>query len=226
MAQLFPRSANTVARVSILGAAFGALGLVGGSYAFQSSPYVTKVRVILPQPVQFSHEHHVSGLGIDCRYCHSAVETSASAGVPPTYTCMSCHSQIWTNAPILEPIRASLRENRPVEWRRVHDLPDFVYFNHSIHVNKGVGCVECHGRLDKMPMVYKAEPHSMGWCLECHRNPEERVRPPSEVFNMSYDPNDFLKSYGVSSRAELGEKLVEQQHIQRAGLDQCSVCHR
>ncbi len=226
MPQLFTPAANTLARVSILGAAFLGLGVVGGSYALQTSPYVTKVRVVQPQPVQFSHEHHVSGLGIDCRYCHSSVESSSAAGVPPTYTCMSCHSQIWTNAPILEPVRASLREGEPVTWNRVHDLPDFVYFNHSIHVNKGVGCVSCHGQLDKMPMVYKAEPHTMGWCLECHRNPEERVRPTSEVFNMTYDPRDFLEKFGVKNVGELGQKLMEQNHIQKAGLDQCSVCHR
>lgn len=217
MAQIFKPSANTIAPVTILGlAALGVLG-VGGSYAFQNSPYVTKVRVVQDQPVMFSHEHHVGGLGIDCRYCHSSVETSAQAGVPPSYTCMSCHSQIWSNAEMLEPVRASLREEQPLRWTRVHDLPDFVYFNHSIHINKGVGCVSCHGRMDTMPMTYKAEPMTMGWCLNCHRNPEQHVRPREEVFNMTFVADD---------QAALGKQLVEQYHINKSGLDNCSVCHR
>lgn len=217
MSQLFSSSANTLARVSILGTAFLGLAVVGGTYAFQKSPYVTKVRVIRDQPVMFSHQHHVSGLGIDCRYCHTSVEISSEASVPPTYTCMSCHSQIWSNAPLLEPVRVSLRENDPLKWTKVHDLPDFVYFNHAIHVNKGVGCTSCHGQVDQMPMTYKAEPMSMEWCLNCHRNPEQYVRPRDEIFNSDYVAKD---------QAQLGQSLVEQYHIQKTGLDHCTICHR
>ena len=136
----------------------------------------------------FSHEHHVRGLGIDCRYCHTSVEKSSFAGIPPTETCMTCHSQIWTDSPMLEPVRTSLRTNTPIRWNRVHDLPDYVYFNHGIHVQKGVGCVSCHGRVDQMPLTWKAEPMTMEWCLSCHRNPEKHLRPREEVFNMDWVP--------------------------------------
>lgn len=217
MSQIFHPSTNTIARVTIVAAAIGGMAFVGGTYAFQSSPYVTNVRVVRTQPVPFSHQHHVEGLGIDCRYCHNSVETSSFAGIPPTYTCMSCHSQVWTNAPMLEPVRYSLREDDPIKWSRVHDLPDFVYFNHSIHVNKGVGCTSCHGRVDKQPLAWKEEPLTMGWCLECHRNPEKNVRPKDEIFNMAYH---------AENQQELGEELVRQYNIPKEGLDHCSVCHR
>lgn len=217
MAQIFHPSTNTIAKASIVAAALGGLAFVGGTYAFQGSPYVTNVRVIRDQPVQFSHQHHVQGLGIDCRYCHTTAETSSFAGIPPTYTCMSCHSQVWTNAKMLEPVRYSLREDDPLKWSRLHDLPDFVYFNHSIHVNKGVGCASCHGRIDGQPLAWKEEPLTMGWCLECHRNPEQRIRPKDEIFNMSYR---------ADNQAEIGEQLVKQYNIPREGLDNCSTCHR
>ena len=141
------------------------------------SGYNTNQNAFVEQPIQFSHAHHVGGIGIDCRYCHTAVEESAFANIPPTKTCMNCHSQIWTNAPILEPVRASFRENKPLHWTRVHDLPDFVYFNHSIHVKKGVGCATCHGRVDQMPLMYQEATLKMSWCLDCHRNPAKYVRP-------------------------------------------------
>jgi hypothetical protein len=206
-----------VARLSIIGVVFLGLGAVGVGYAIQLSPYQTRVRVVRAQPVQFSHQHHVEGLGIDCRYCHTSVESSSEANIPPTYTCMSCHSQIWSNAPMLEPVRASLRENQPLTWTKIHDLPDFVYFNHAIHVNKGVGCVTCHGRVDKMPLMWKDQPMTMQWCLDCHRNPEQYVRPRDEIFNMTYQ---------ADNQVELGKELVEKHQIVKAGLDHCSVCHR
>src|SRR5262245_51218870 len=177
MAQIFHPSMNTLSRLSIYGAAFFALGALGLVYGYNRSPYETRVRVIPAQPVQFSHEHHVRGLGIDCRYCHTSVEWSSFAGIPPTYTCMSCHSQIWSESPMLEPVRASLRDAKPIRWNRVHDLPDFVYFHHGIHVQKGVGCVSCHGRVDLMPLAWKEKPLTMEWCLECHREPEKHLRP-------------------------------------------------
>jgi hypothetical protein len=216
MAQIFHPSTNTLAKVSILGALIiaGALGAVVTEIS--SSPYVTRAQDAREQPVPFSHKHHVSGLGIDCRYCHTSVETSAFAGIPPTKTCMTCHSQIWVDSPMLEPVRESFRTDTSLEWTRVHDLADFVYFNHSIHVKKGVGCDTCHGRVDQMPLTWKEETLQMEWCLECHRAPEQFVRPREEVFNYDYVP--------PVDQLTLGRELVEKYDIQK--LDNCSVCHR
>src|SRR5579862_6355158 len=172
MAQVFHPAFNTISRVSIFGGVFilsVLIWILGGIYR---SSYVTEADVVRDQPIPFSHKHHVGGLGIDCRYCHTSVEESPFANIPPTKTCMNCHSQIWTNAAILEPVRASYRENRPLQWTRVHDLPDFVYFNHSIHIAKGVGCSTCHGRIDRMPLVYQEASLQMSWCLNCHRHPD------------------------------------------------------
>jgi MoCo/4Fe-4S cofactor protein with predicted Tat translocation signal len=182
---------------------------------------VTGQHLTRDQPVQFSHAHHVGSMGIDCRYCHTTVEESAFANIPPTKTCMNCHSQIWINAPILEPVRASFRENRPLEWWRVHDLPDFVYFNHSIHVAKGVGCATCHGPVDKMPLMYQENSLQMRWCLECHRNPAKYVRPKDQVFNMAYErPSDdpglgerLVKEYKIAGRGSAHELLDVPQVI-------------
>ena len=219
MSQIFHRSTNIWSKVSIVGAlAFvGFLGWVVLSIHW--SGYVTGQGQTVDQPVQFSHAHHAGAMGIDCRYCHTTVEESAFANIPPTKTCMNCHSQVWTNAPILEPVRASFRENRPLEWNRIHDLPDFVYFNHSIHVAKGVGCATCHGAVDKMPLMFQEANLTMSWCIDCHRNPAKYVRPKNQVFNMNYvrpadDPG-------------IGERLVREYKI--AGSDQltsCSTCHR
>ena len=176
MSQIFHRSTNIYSRLSIL-AVVGIAATLGGVVAMlHLSGYNTNQGVFVEQPIQFSHAHHVGGEGIDCRYCHTTVEESAFANIPPTKTCMNCHSQIWTDAPILEPVRASFRDNTPLHWTRVHDLPDFVYFNHSIHVKKGVGCATCHGRVDKMPLMYQQANLQMNWCLDCHRNPAQ-VRP-------------------------------------------------
>jgi len=214
MAQIFHRSTNTFSRATIFGAVFFigfVLWLIGG---IVRSPYFTNQGIEREQPVPFSHQHHVAGLGIDCRYCHTSVETSNFAGIPPTQTCMNCHAQIWTSAEMLAPVRASFANNTPLQWSRVHRLPDFVHFNHSIHVYKGVGCATCHGRIDKMNLTYQASPLTMAWCLDCHRNPEKYVRQRNQVFNMAYVTND---------QAEIGPRLVKEYRIQK--LTSCSTCH-
>ena len=155
-------------------------------------------------------------MGIDCRYCHSTVETSAYANIPPTKTCMNCHSQIWVNSPTLEPVRASYRTDQSIPWVKVHDLPDFVYFNHSIHVKKGVGCETCHGRVDKMALMNQKNNLEMRWCLDCHRHPEEYVRPAKFITTMGYVPD--------GDQEEIGRKLVQEYHIQK--LETCYTCHR
>lgn len=170
------------------------------------------------QPVPFSHKHHVKDDGIDCRYCHTTVEKSSSAGMPPTQVCMTCHSQIFKDAPLLEPIRESYLKNVPIHWNCVNQLPDFVYFNHSSHVKKGIGCVTCHGRIDEMPLTSRAAPLTMQWCLDCHRSPERRVRPREHVFDMHWQP--------MEDQAALGKKLVELYHIQKGRITDCSTCHR
>ncbi|HZO99444.1 MAG TPA: cytochrome c3 family protein [Terriglobia bacterium] len=216
MAQIFHHSTNTLARVSIFGFVF--IVALGGyaTYLISKSPYLTDVNAARPQPVPFSHKHHVGELGIDCRYCHTSVEDSAFAGIPPTATCMTCHSQIWVKSPMLEPVRASFRSDQSLEWTRVNALPDFVYFNHSIHIHKGIGCETCHGRVDLMPMTWRAHTLQMEWCLECHRNPEKYVRPREYVFSMNYRP--------PADQIALGMKLVREYKIQR--LTDCYTCHR
>ena len=184
MSQIFHRSTNTLSRATIFGAVFVIAILGWVLYAVQGSPFITYAGVRKPQPVPFSHQHHVTGLGIDCRYCHTSVETSSFAGIPPTKTCMNCHSQIWTNAQLLEPVRASYKSGESLQWTRVNQLPDFVYFNHSIHINKGVGCNTCHGPVDQMPLMYQQESLQMEWCLSCHRAPQNNLRPRDQVFNM------------------------------------------
>jgi hypothetical protein len=196
------------------------LGLAGYLiFTFASSPWMTRQNETIVQPVQFSHAHHVGGEGIDCRYCHTSVEKSAFAGIPPTKTCMNCHSVLFTNAQILEPVRASFRDDMPLHWIRVNDLPDFVYFSHKIHIKQGVGCVTCHGQVDKMPLMYQAQTLQMGWCLDCHRAPEKYIRPRDQVFNMAYEAPD--------DQIALGNRLKREYNI--AGvrhLTSCSVCHR
>ena len=178
-----------------------------------------KVRVPIEQPVAFSHALHNGQLGLDCRYCHTSVEVAAAANIPPTETCMTCHSQIRVGSPQLAAVQASWDSGEPLAWNKVHDLADFVYFNHSAHINKGIGCSSCHGRIDQMAAIWKNEPMTMGWCLECHRNPAAQVRPRSEVFNMAYVPP-------AEGQLELGEQLVEAYHINEEKLPQCSTCHR
>jgi Cytochrome c7 and related cytochrome c len=219
MSQLFHRNTNIYSRLSIV-AVLAFLGFLGWVVAtLYLSGYHTGQNNFVAQPIQFSHAHHVGGMGIDCRYCHTTVEESAFANIPPTKTCMNCHSQIWNDAPILEPVRASFRDGRPLRWTRVHDLPDFVYFNHSIHVNKGVGCVTCHGQVDQMPLIYQSATLMMNWCLDCHRNPAKYVRPRSEVFNMAWER--------PANQPDLGEQLVKEYKIGTPEqLTSCSTCHR
>lgn len=216
MAQIFHQSTNTISKVSIFGAVFFIGFLTWMGYGVMGSPYVTQQYVVREQPVQFSHAHHVGGVGLDCRYCHTSVETSAFAGIPPVKTCMNCHSQLWSDSPYLEPVRASFRSEQPLEWNRVNDLPDFVYFNHSIHINKGVGCDTCHGKVDRMPLMWQHASLQMEWCLDCHRHPEQYVRPKDQVFNMKYQP--------PANQAALGKELVAVYKIQN--LTNCTTCHR
>ncbi len=219
MAQIFHRSTNVLSKLSIFGSLFIVAGAAAAGWEIYQSPWTTGVDTPKEQPVPFSHEHHVRGLGIDCRYCHGGVETSAFAGIPPVKTCMTCHSQIWTNAEILAPVRDSFRTGRPLEWTRIHDLPDFVYFNHSIHVNKGVGCVSCHGRVDRMPLTWQVNSLYMRWCLDCHRNPEKFLRPREEVFNMEYEPPVDQVALGRRLAKEYGLPGVRQ-------MTDCVTCHR
>lgn len=215
MAQIFHRSTNTLARVSIFGAVFFLAALLGLFMVFDRSAYTTRQDVIREQPVPFSHQHHVAGLGIDCRYCHTTVEKAAFAGMPPTATCMNCHKQIWREADLLAPIRASFESGRPIRWTRVNDLPDFVYFDHSIHIAKGIGCVSCHGRVDRMPLMMQAESLQMLFCLGCHRHPERFVRPKEAVFDMTWEPED---------QETLGPRLVTEYGIK--SKTSCYTCHR
>jgi len=217
MPQSFPPNANAFAKWLVVGGgAFVLLLMI--VLAFYARTTNNAVGVPVEQPVAFQHNLHAGQLGLDCRYCHTSVEVAASANLPGTETCMTCHSQIRVGAPALEVVQASWDEQRPIEWNRVHDLADFVYFNHSAHVNNGVGCSSCHGAVDEMGGIWKNEPLTMGWCLECHRAPEENLRPRSEVFNMDYvAPADQLA---------LGTELVEAYHVNTDKLLDCSVCHR
>lgn len=219
MPRVFHRSTNTLSRVSIFGSVFLLAGICWVTITIGRSAYLTNVGIAQPQPVPFSHEHHVSGLGIDCRYCHTTVEKSSFAGMPATQICMNCHSQIWADSSVLEPVRASFRTGQPLEWTRVHNLPQFVYFDHSIHLHQGIGCSSCHGRIDQMPLTFAVNPMYMEWCLDCHRNVPQYVRPRSEVFNMKWQrPRD---------QVALGKKLVDEYHIKDArSLTSCSTCHR
>ena len=218
MPQVFHPSTNTFSRVSIFGAVFVIAALAWGLTMINRSPYVTQAFVAREQPVPFSHKHHAGELGIDCRYCHTSVETSAFAGLPPTKTCMNCHAQIWLDSPMLEPVRASFRSDKSIAWTKVHDLPDFVYFNHSIHVQKGIGCVSCHGRVDRMNLTWMESSLQMEWCLSCHRHPEQSLRPRQEVFNMEWRP--------TGDQEAQGRQLLKAYHIEVTHLTNCSTCHR
>ena len=194
------------------------LAVLFAGAAIYRSAYVTQAFVPKQQPVPFSHKHHVNGLGIDCRHCHTTVEVSAFAGIPPTKTCMTCHVQVWADSPMLEPVRASFRTDESLQWTRVHDLPDFAYFNHSIHVNKGVGCSTCHGEVQQMPLIRKTVSLQMEWCLDCHDEPEKHLRPPQAVFAMDWKP--------PPDQAVAGRRLLEEYGIRKDQLINCSVCHR
>jgi len=186
MAQVFDRSSNALARASLVLTGLIVIALGVGLNSLQRSPWVTRQGQRPDQPVPFSHKHHVEGLGLQCQYCHTSVEKSSYAGIPPTKTCINCHAQIWTNAALLQPVRQSWATGASINWIRVHDLPDYVYFNHEIHVNKGIGCASCHGRVDEMPLMYEQNSLQMEWCLNCHRNPAVNLRPTAEVYNMAW----------------------------------------
>jgi len=218
VAQIFPPSANTLARLSIVGGALVTAGILVGSFVVYRASFLTQVNINKEQPVPFSHRQHVGGLGMDCRFCHTSVEDSSFAGVPPTHTCMSCHSQVLTGAAILQPVRDSWSVKKPLEWTRVSDLPDFVYFDHSIHISKGVGCVTCHGRLDQMPLTWKVHTFHMSWCLDCHRAPENFLRPREQVYSMDWRPAENQRTLGV--------RLVKEYDVNVRQLTNCSVCHR
>lgn len=214
MAQLFPRSSNSFSKASIIGAVVVITAIITLASIYFRSPYINQVEVVREQPVPFSHRHHVNELGIDCRYCHINVEQSQSAGMPTSETCMNCHSQIWKDSPMLEPVRESFRTGKPVQWTRVNRVPDFVYFDHSIHVARGVACTTCHGPIQKMPLAWRQASMQMSWCLQCHRHPEKFVGKKSDVFKPVVeelpDPD--------------GAKFVKERHIE--SQTNCSVCHR
>jgi len=220
MAQIFHRGANNIAKASIA-VVIVLAGVAGYAYTqIARSSYLTNKFLERQQPVQFSHKHHVGDDGIDCRYCHTSVETSSSAGIPPTQTCMNCHSQIWSDSPYLEPVRASFRDNKPIEWERVHDLPEYAYFNHSIHIAKGVGCASCHGDVADMPAVYQANTLQMEWCISCHRNPEPNIRPSSEIYNTAWNSDEITPE----QEQEVKEKISKLRSKEM--LTSCSTCHR
>ena len=219
MPQIFHRSTNTLSRLTIFGGLFVIGALAYGLALINRSAYVTNAGIAREQPILFSHKHHAGELGIDCRYCHSFVERSAYAGIPPTNTCMNCHAQIWLDSPTLEPVRSSFKTDKSIEWIKVHDLPDFVYFNHSIHVAQGIGCVSCHGRIDKMNLTWQENSLQMEWCLGCHRQPEQYLRPRDQIFNMDWQaPN--------GDQLGLGTKLLAEYKIRKEQITNCSVCHR
>ena len=238
--QVFDRSVNTVTKVTLWAMIAGPALLLVAASAMSRSPIGTKATIPIEQPVPFSHEHHSSELGIDCRYCHQSVETSSSAGYPPTHTCMSCHSQIWTSSPLLAPVRNSYATVEPIRWHRVNAVPDFVYFNHSAHLRVGLNCNLCHGPVQRMQLAYKGQPFFMSWCLECHRRPENFVAPRGSVFNVygKFQQGMRLTSeeraiqdggtgYQRSgSELQAGRDLVQQYHIPKSQLTDCWVCHR
>jgi hypothetical protein len=218
MTQLFRPSADTIARVVLVSVVVRPFVAIGGAYALMRSPYVTGQSITLNQPVPFSHAHHVGDVGLDCRYCHTSVETSAFAGMPTTTTCMTCHSQLFTNTAMLAPVRQSLANNKPMRWTRVHRLPDYVYFDHSIHLAKGVGCSTCHGDVAAMPLMRQVAPLTMDWCLDCHRDPAPNLRPRDQTFATQWTP--------PKDQAEQGKRLLVEYHIDTEHLTDCSRCHR
>ncbi len=234
--QIFPRSSNAIARASLVLVLVAVAGLSWVVLQLERTPYITMAGVRKSQPVPFSHQHHVTGLGIDCRYCHTSVENSSFAGIPPTKTCINCHAQIWTNAAYLEPVRESFRSGKSIVWTRVNQVPNFVYFNHSIHINKGVGCNNCHGPVDQMPYMYQYASLQMEFCLDCHRNSEKYLRPRDQVFNMRYEPpvSDPMGKNVVtfngrdySNQIELGNAIKVAYKVRSVkDITSCNTCHR
>ncbi|MFQ3650587.1 MAG: cytochrome c3 family protein [Gemmataceae bacterium] len=227
MPQIFHRAFNTLALVGIYSAVFLVAGLAYAATVLVRSPYVTNMGITREQPIPFSHAHHVNELGIDCRYCHNSAEESAHAGVPPTKTCMNCHSQIWVGADMLAPVRESYATNKPIQWTRVHKIGEFSYFNHSVHIKKGMSCAVCHGRIDHMHLVRQQNTLLMEWCLDCHRNPEKYVRPRDQIYNMDFKPQDAIHpetGQPFKDQAELGAYYVKEYQIRTK--ESCNACHR
>jgi hypothetical protein len=216
MSALFPPAWNTIVRVAALGLLAAPVIAVGALYVYAFSPLYTGQRDQIEQVIQFDHRHHVTDDGIDCRYCHSSVERSPYAGIPPTETCMNCHAQVWNKSPLLDEVRARYFTDRAIPWNRVHRLPNFVYFNHSIHVNKGVGCVTCHGRVDRMALVEQMAPLTMSWCLDCHRDPAKHLRPVDLITDMTWEPD--------VNRDQFGRELMTKYDVHTR--TSCTTCHR
>jgi hypothetical protein len=214
--QVFHRSTNVLSRFTIFGGLFVLTASVFGLAAINRSSWVTRQGIAREQPVQFSHAHHAGELGIDCRYCHTTVERLAYAGIPPTQTCMNCHAQIWRDSPFLEPVRSSFRDDKSIDWIKVYDLPGYVYFNHSIHIAKGVGCESCHGNVTEMNVLWQSPTLHMEWCLDCHRHPEQYLRPREDVFRMGYVPADAQTAVGL--------RLIKEYDVHPR--TDCSACHR
>lgn len=237
MANFFPRWTNILPlKIAVcLGAL--ATAVVAG-FTYYATPKAQRVGYQPSQPIPYDHDLHVNQLGLDCRYCHSFVEHSGVANVPSTNTCWNCHQHVRRDSPKLEPLRRAMDETyenydgEPVRWVRVHRTPDYVYFDHSAHVNRGVSCVSCHGQVNNMAVVYHAENHSMGFCLDCHRQPESHLRPLEEVFNLDYDPESYLEQHTVlngdgeriTTQMEFGALLKEQWNIKPK--ESCTTCHR
>jgi len=219
MSQIFAPSTNTLARLSLLVGGLLTAILLTILLVGTVSPYTrAPVGIAVAQPVRFSHELHSGVLNVDCRYCHITAEQSSYGGIPTTQVCMSCHEQIATYSELLEPVRQSYATGERIEWNRVHYVAQHVYFNHSIHIAKGFGCETCHGRVDEMPLVWQAESMTMSWCLECHREPEQFIRPVEEIYTFGWEP--------TIPQEELGAQLVEEYNVQQDGLTTCGVCHR
>jgi hypothetical protein len=213
MAALFPPWTNTATRVVLAAIAATAVGVIAAPMIYARSPYATGQDDPELQPIAFDHRHHVRDDGIDCLYCHEDAERAAYAGVPATERCMGCHNQIWNDTRSIAPLVDSLATGRPIRWQRVHSLPDFVYFDHSIHVNRGIGCVSCHGRVDEMAAVHQVQRLTMNWCLDCHRDPVPQLRPRDRITSMTWAPRP----------GELAELAARYQPRR---LTHCSTCHR
>ncbi len=211
---LFPPWTNTATRIALLSIGLGVVSLIAVPMISARTPYATGQFDPRLQPVLFDHRHHVRDDGIDCLYCHGGAERSPYAGVPSTELCLGCHNQIWNDGALLAPVRDSNLTGRPIPWQRVHSLPDFTYFNHAVHVTNGIGCVSCHGRVDDMAAVYQVQPLLMGWCLDCHRDPEPNLRPRDQITSTTWKPD----------RPGLGAELANQYGTRR--LTHCSTCHR
>ncbi len=216
MSALFTPRANGIYKAVLVILVGGAAGTIAGLMTWARVPYGTQQQEQIQQPIVFDHRHHVQDDLIDCRYCHATVERAPSAGIPATEVCLNCHSQVWNKSPLLDLVRASYFSNQAIPWIRVHRLPGFVYFNHAAHVNKGVGCVECHGRVDRMPAIEQVAPLNMGWCLDCHRDPYPRLRPLEEITSMTWTYD--------GDRAQLGRELAKKYDVKPRTA--CYTCHR